>query len=168
MNKQTMSTALISKVKNIKQEASQHKSKRTFWDCFQLGKAHLPTHQWTHLQSRLSPTVSHDVAHQLMNTSAFVLLHPPTIHTHPSAWRPQRPDLVARNLGAPWRQWSRDKAFSPLLAKLEAFCLSALDSGRFPPQLWRGGGPSAYSLGSPLTRNSPLPHTGEKNHKALI
>lgn len=84
----------------------------------------------------------------------------------PSTRRLQQLNLVARNPEPTWRQWTRDKAFSPLLVVPTAFCLSALNGGgggegRVSSQLWRGSH-SLHSLGSPLTRSDPLRHTGKK------
>lgn len=88
----------------------------------------------------------------------------------PSARRLQQLNLVARNPEPTWRQWTRDKAFSPLLVVPTAFCLSALNGGG-------GGGqsvlPTVEGVPQPpftrLTSDTERPFAAhwEKTHNTL-
>lgn len=80
-----------------------------------------------------------------------------------SACRLQQSNLVARNPEASWRQWTRDKAFSPHLVGPGAFCLSALNRGSLLPATERRGGPMASIHCAHLWHRAALCSTLGKN-----
>lgn len=97
--------------------------------------------------------MSHDVVHQLRNTSAFVFS---SLHAGPNSqtWLPGILGLLEGSE-------PETKPVAPVLLD-PAYSDSVLSMGGVSSQLWRGSH-DLHSPRSPLTQSGPLQHTGKKH-----